>query len=279
MIAKLRHTCAFMAGITLSLIGADSAFAQMPEVPADIKDKGVLNVGVRCDQPPYGYQDGNGEFAGVETDMARQLAEWVFGSKDKVTLTCVTGENRIPQLTGKRVDLLIATLGVTPERARVIDFSIPYRWGASGLLVKADSSYQKVKDLDGKTVALPKGTVQAKWFEDNMPGVTTLRLNSAADSLQALKQGRADGYAHDAATLVVAAAKDKSLRMINDPYQLSDAAMGLRKNEPEWKAYLDAAVTRMHEEKLFRVWVDKAVPEEIRSYYYQVFETKRPDRS
>lgn len=279
MIAKLRYTCAFMAGITVSLIGAGSAFSQMPEVPADIKDKGVLNVGVRCDQPPYGYQDGNGEFAGVETDMARQLAEWIFGSKDKVTLTCVTGENRIPQLTGKRVDLLIATLGVTPERQRVIDFSIPYRWGASGLLVKADSPYEKVKDLDGKTIALPKGTVQAKWFEDNMPGVTTLRLNSAADSLQALKQGRADGYAHDAATLVVAAAKDKSLRMVNDPYQLSDAAMGLRKNEPEWKAYLDAAVTRMHEEKLFHGWVDKAVPEEIRSYYYQVFETKRPDRS
>lgn len=279
MINKLRYTCAVVAGVTLSVIASTAAFAQMPEVPAAIKDKGVLNVGVRCDQPPYGFQDGNGEFAGVEADMARQLAEWIFGSEDKAALTCVTAENRIPQLTGNRVDLLIATLGVTPERERVIDFSIPYRWGASGMLVKADSKYQKIADLKGSTVALPKGTVQAKWFEDNMPEVNTLRLNSAGDSLQALKQGRADGYAHDAATLVVAAAKDKTLRMVDDPYQLSDAAMGLRKNEPEWKAYLDAAVKRMHDEKLFRAWIDKAVPEEIRSYYYQVFETTRPDRS
>ncbi|OZA91853.1 MAG: amino acid ABC transporter substrate-binding protein [Azorhizobium sp. 39-67-5] len=258
-------------------IALAAAAEQMPPAPEFIKSQGVLRAGVRCDQPPYGFQDGSGAFAGVETDMARQIAEWIFGSKEKVEFTCVTAENRIPQLTGKRVDLLIATLGVTPERERVIDFSIPYRWGASGLLVKADSPFQKMADLENHTVVMPKGTVQAKWFEDNMPGVKTLRLNTAADSLQALKQGRADGYAHDAATLVVAAAQDKSLRLVNDPYQFSDAAIGLRKNEPGWKAYLDASVERMRAEKLFRIWVEKYVPAETRTYYLDVFETARPD--
>lgn len=254
-----------------------AAAEQMPPAPEYIKSQGVLRTGVRCDQPPYGFQDGSGAFAGVETDMARQIAEWIFDSKEKVEFTCVTAENRIPQLTGKRVDLLIATLGVTPERERVIDFSIPYRWGASGLLVKADSPFQKMADLENHSVVMPKGTVQAKWFEDNMPSVKTLRLNTAADSLQALKQGRADGYAHDAATLVVAAAQDKSLRLVNDPYQFSDAAIGLRKNEPGWKAYLDASVERMRAEKLFRIWVEKYVPTEARAYYLDVFETARPD--
>lgn len=273
-----KHILALVAGISASVAWSVTASAQMPEPPESVKAQGILRAGVRCDQPPYGFQDSNGAFAGVETDMARQIAEWIFGSKEKVEFTCVTAENRIPQLTGKRVDLLIATLGVTPERERVVAFTVPYRWGASGLLVKADSSFQKIADLDGSTVALPKGTVQAKWFEDNRPEVKTLRLNTAADSLQALKQGRAEGYAHDAATLVVAAARDKSLRLLDDPYQLSDAAIGLRKNEPEWKAYLDASVQRMHSEKLFKGWVEKVVPEETRTYYYDVFETVRPDR-
>lgn len=260
-------------------VPAAQAATPMPSAPELITSQGVLRAGVRCDQPPYGFQNGSGAFAGVETDMARQIADWIFGSKDKVEFTCVTAENRIPQLTGKRVDLLIATLGVTPERQRVIDFSIPYRWGASGLLVRADSPFQKVADLDHHTVVMPKGTVQAKWFEDMMPGVKTLRLNTAADSLQALKQGRADGYAHDAATLVVAAAQDKSLRLLNDPYQTSEVSIGLRKDEPTWKTYLDAAVERMHAEKLFRVWVEKYVPAETRPYYLEFFETPRPDEN
>lgn len=255
-----------------------SAKGQMPSVPSYIAEKSKLNVGVRCDQPPYGFQDSKGDYAGVETDMARQLAQWIYGDSEKVQFSCVTAENRIPQLAGKRVDLLIATLGVTPERARVIDFSVPYRWGASGVLTRADSSVMKISELANKTVAVPKGSVQAKWFEDNMPDVKTLRLNTAADSLQALKQNRADAYAHDAATLVVIAANDKGLRVVDDPYQLSDAAIGLRKNEPEWKAYLDAAVERMRNEKLFGNWVTKWVPEQIRPYYVDVFQSPRPDR-
>ncbi len=273
------RTACCVSIVWAAMFGAmGGAHAEMPAVPSYIADKPKLNVGVRCDQPPYGFQDSKGDFAGVETDMARQLAEWIYGDRQKVQFSCVTAENRIPQLAGKRVDLLIATLGVTPERSRVIDFSIPYRWGASGVLTRADSDVKKIAELAGKTVAVPKGSVQAKWFEDNMPDVKTLRLNTAADSLQALKQKRADAYAHDAATLVVIAANDKGLRVVDDPYQLSDAAMGLRKNEPEWKAYLDAAVERMRTEKLFAGWVNTWVPEEIRPYYVDVFQSPRPDR-
>src|SRR6476619_6084913 len=106
-----------------------SAIAQgLPALPDSIKTQGKVRVGVRCDQPPYGYQDQNGQFAGVEVDMARQIATFAFGSPDKAELTCVTAENRIPQLNSKRVDLLIATLGISPERARVVDFTKPYRW-------------------------------------------------------------------------------------------------------------------------------------------------------
>lgn len=278
MKAKVQWRTAIAMSAMMMAWSSNGAAQSLPPVPEFIAKQNTLRVGVRCDQPPYGFQDSNGEFAGVETDMARQLAQWIHGDKNKVTLSCVTAENRIPQLNGKRVDVLIATLGVTPERQRVIDFSKPYRWGASGLLVHADSSIQKIKDLNGKTVAMPKGSVQAKWFEDNAPEVTTLRLNTAADSLQALKQKRAEGYAHDEATLVVIAAKDPSLRIVNDPYQLSDAAIGVRKNEEQWRDYLSAAVDRMHAEKLFGGWVAKWVPENIRGYYIKVFETKRPDR-
>jgi polar amino acid transport system substrate-binding protein len=254
-----------------------AAIAQgLPTLPDFIKAQGKLRVGVRCDQPPYGYQDQNGQFAGVEVDMARNIATFAFGSPDRAELTCVTAENRIPQLNSKRVDLLIATLGISPERARVVAFSKPYRWGASEILVAKDAPIKKLEDLSTKTIVVLKGSVQAKWFEDNMPNATTLRLNTAADALQALKQGRADGYAHDAATLVIIGAKDPTLRILGDAYQLSDAAMAVRKGEDAWVAYIDAAITRMRAEGMFRRSVEKWVPAEIRGYYIKVFEEQRP---
>jgi len=114
-------SCLALAGLT------QVHAAGLPAVPDQIKEAGELRAGVRCDQPPYDFQDNNGEFAGIEVEMSRTVALWALGSKDKVTFTCVTAENRVPQLLGRKVDFLIATLGVTPERQRVIDFTTPYR--------------------------------------------------------------------------------------------------------------------------------------------------------
>jgi len=265
------------AGIAgVAFCSGASAETALPPLPAAIKDAGVLRAGVRCDQPPYGFKDEKGNFAGIETEMALQIATWAFGSPDKIELTCVTAENRIPQLNGKKVDLLIATLGVTPERARVVDFTKAYRWGGSDILVPKDSPIKKLDDVADKKIIMLKGTTQAQWFADKMPKVATLKLNTASDALQALKQGRGDGYTHDAATLVVIANKDHSLRLVGEPFAISEAAIGIRKGEPEWLAYLNAALDRMKADGLYVKWAEKWVPANIRSFYIDAFQKPMP---
>ena len=83
--------------LAMSLAGPALA-QQLPPLPETVRSQGVLRAGVRCDQPPYGFRGPDGGFAGVEVDMARQMAAWAFGSADKAELACVTAENRIPQL-------------------------------------------------------------------------------------------------------------------------------------------------------------------------------------
>jgi polar amino acid transport system substrate-binding protein len=254
-----------------------SAVAQaLPPLPAAIKDQGILRVGVRCDQPPYGFQDQQGKFAGVEVEMAHQIAAWAFGDPAKVEMTCVTAENRIPQLTGRKVDLLLATLGITAERARVIDFTAGYNWGGSELLVFKDAPIQKLQDLSGKTVSMLKGTTQAAWFDNNMPNLDMLRLNSVSDALQALKQKRSVAMAGDKATLVVIAARDPELRLVGEPYAITEGGIGVRKNEGEWLAYLNAALVRMRTENKFIGWIEKWVPAENRPLFVEAFTTPKP---
>ncbi len=259
-------------------LAAGAAAAQsLPPLPGFIRDQGQLRAGVRCDQPPYGFRGPDGGFAGVEVEMARQMAAWAFGSADKIEMQCVTAENRIPQLNAKRVDLLIATLGVTPERARVIDFSTAYRWGGSDMLVLKDSPIRQLDDVKTRTVIMLRGSTQALWFDANMPGLNSLRLNTAADALQALQQGRGDAYAHDAATLIVIAARDPALRLVGEAFAVSDAAVGVRKNEPEWMAWINAALARMKAENLYAAWIEKWIPAEIRSFYVEAHTAPKPN--
>ncbi|WP_270937225.1 transporter substrate-binding domain-containing protein [Falsiroseomonas oryzae] len=266
------------AGALLLGLAAGQALAQqMPPLPQSIREHGQLRAGVRCDQPPYGFRGADGGFAGVEVEMARQMAAWAFGSADRIDLQCVTADNRIPQLNARRVDLLIATLGVTPERARVIDFSDAYRWGGSDLLVRRDSPIRSLDDVRNRTVIMLRGTTQALWFDANMPGLNSLRLNTASDALQALLQGRGEAYAHDAATLIVIAARDPNLRLVGEPFAVSDAAVGLRKNEPEWMAWINAALARMKRENLYTTWLERWVPAEIRAPYTAAFNEPRPN--
>lgn len=245
---------------------------ELPALPAAIKAHGELRVGVRCDQPPYGFQDQKGNFAGIEVEMAKQIAAWAFGSPDKAAMICVTAENRIPQLTAGKVDMLIATLGKTAERARIIDYATPYNWGGSDLLVLKDSPVKALADVKkAETVAMLKGTTQAAWFDAKEPDVKTLRLNSVSDALQALKQKRADVMAADLATLKVIAEKDPSVRIVGEPFAVSVGGVGLRKNEPEWLAYLNAAMAKMAGEKLYGPWIEKWASEDKRDFFKGMF--------
>ena len=82
-----------------------------------------FTIGMLVDFPPYGTTNAQNQPDGYDADVARLLA------KDlglKLNLVPVTGPNRIPFLLTNKVDLLVASLAVTPERAKQVTFSKPY---------------------------------------------------------------------------------------------------------------------------------------------------------
>ena len=110
---------------TIAAIGIGAAlFERIPlaaaQSLADLKKKGELTVGMLVDFPPYGTLSASNQPDGYDADVARLLAE-DLGMKLK--LVPVTGPNRIPFLLTNKVDLLVASLAITPERARQVKFS------------------------------------------------------------------------------------------------------------------------------------------------------------
>ena len=242
-----------LAGLSIGVASAQT----LPPLPDSIKKHGLLRAGVKCDYPPDGFMDQAGKPVGVEIDVARHVAALAFGSPDKIEMTCVTAANRIPSLVGGKIDLIIATLGISDERKKVIDYSAPYAWGGSDVLVLKDSKVKGLDDFKGKTVITLKGAWQIGWFEKNLPEVNLLKLDNVSDGLQALLQGRADGYAHDLAVLQGIAQKNQRTRLVGELYQLGYRGVGFRKGETDWVAYVDAAVTKAKKDGIVTASIKK----------------------
>jgi polar amino acid transport system substrate-binding protein len=253
----------FAAAFAASL--SAQAAESLPPLPDSIKAKGAVRVGVKCDYPPDGYLDAGGKPIGIEVEMAKQLGAYAFGSADKAELTCVTTANRVPTLQGGKVDLLIATIGITDERRKVVDFSDYYAWASSSILVRKDSPMKAIQDIKGKKVIFVKGAWQIGWFEKNMPDVTDMKLDTVSDALQALMQGRGDGYAHDLAVQIGIAKKNPNVRMLEGRYQIGYRGAAARQGEGEWLTYVNAAFAKMRSDGLFDKWIKHSEDPELLS--------------
>jgi len=281
MLMRLKHCpVSLVLALGLALAAATPSLAQnLPNLPEAIKKQGLLRVGVKCDYPPDGYLDAQGKPQGVEVSLAKQIAAYAFGSPDKVELTCVTAANRIPSLQGGKIDLIVATLGVSAERAQVIDFSDNYAWGGSDVLVPKDSPIKSLTDFAGKNVIVMKGAWQIGWFEKNVPSATLLKLDGISDGLQALLQKRADGFAHDLDVLRPIAKKNNEVKLVGEIYQLGYRAAGIRKGEKDWVDYVNAAIAKAKKDGLIASWVKEHVEPDLQQAVIDSWDISKAPKS
>ena len=156
----------------------------------EIKKKGELTVGLLVDFPPYGTLNSNNQPDGYDADVARLLA------KDlgvKLKLVPVTGPNRIPFLLTNKVDLLIASLAITPDRAKQVQFSVPY---AAATIVLYGSKKVNIKapaDLKGHRIGVARASTQDIALTAVAPeGTEIRRFDDDASGMQALMSGQVD---------------------------------------------------------------------------------------
>ena len=174
--AAILFALGVMAGIVSTAATAD--------VLQDIQSRGTLKVGMLVDFPPYGLMNEQNQPDGYDADVAKLLA------KDmgiKLQLVPVTGPNRIPYLLSGQVDILVASLGITPERAKSVEFSEPYAAITIAVYGNDNVNVAKPEDLAGKTIAVARASTQDTAVTKVAPPSATIRrFDSDAAALQAL---------------------------------------------------------------------------------------------
>jgi polar amino acid transport system substrate-binding protein len=143
------------------------------------------------DTPLFGTIGADGQHTGYDVDVANML-----GADMGVTveLVPVSSANRIPYLTSGKVDLVISSMGVKPERAEVIDFSnayAPFFWAVYG---PADLPVSTVEDAAAYKIGATLGTLEETAYTDAAGADATniQRFDDQATTVQAFTTGQVD---------------------------------------------------------------------------------------
>ncbi len=174
--------------------GSTAAPAAQTGAPTNVVDKivasGTIKIAVPEDTPLFGSLGADGKYEGYDIDIANMIAKDMGVTAELVP---VSSANRIPYLTSGKVDLVISSMGIKPERALVINFSNPYApffWAVYG---SADKKVTNVEEAKNYKVGATLGTLEEIAFTEAAgEDANIMRFDDQATTVQAFLTGQVD---------------------------------------------------------------------------------------
>lgn len=217
------------------------------EKPQDIYrsiiNRGKLIVGVQYDAKPFGFIDKDGQLEGVDVDIAKELANRILGSESRVEFKKVSPSTRIEAITSGEVDMVIATMSITPQRKLIVSFSDPYFIAGQAIAVPIDSDIKTYNDLNNKNVIVVLGTTGEKNLRYFAPSAVIQGYKSYSEAFEAFKKGRADAITTDDSLLMGFVMDNKNFKIL--PKRLTQEPYGIAFKNSEDAASLKVNINRM----------------------------------
>ncbi|OYU48546.1 MAG: amino acid ABC transporter [Rhizobiales bacterium PAR1] len=237
----------------LGLLTAFTIAASMTPLPSiartldEVLKSGTLKVGVNPTLPPLAKFDEKNEIVGFDVDFATEIAK-MLGVK--VEIVQVGSPDRIPFVASGKIDLVMGAMTRNPERAKVIDFTVPVHTEVFGVLTTEAKPYKSWKELDAPGVNLVqvRGTTPVKFIEDNLKQAKVTLLDNYPDAVRALAQGRGDAMI-DVIDFVgehMNRHKDVKWKVVETPVDVYYCSFGVAKNSTGLKDWLNVAIFEMH---------------------------------
>ncbi|MBR7777145.1 ABC transporter substrate-binding protein [Undibacterium sp. BYS50W] len=197
----------------------------------DIKKAGVLRAAVFDSNPPFGSVDAKShKVVGYDIDFAEALAKKIGV---KLELVPTNPANRIPLLQSGKADLIVADITITPERAKVIEFSHPYFVTGQQFLV-ASSAANKLDAFADARIGAVKGTTGEQELHVRFPKAQVVAYDDVPLALTALRNGSVKAITQDSSILIgllANAADKKNFKILPEYLSTEHIGVGAPKGE------------------------------------------------
>ncbi|GGH07259.1 ABC transporter substrate-binding protein [Alsobacter metallidurans] len=251
---------AAVLGLGLAIVSAGVASAQ--NLLDDIIKRGVINVGVSLGTPPYGLTNSSMEPDGYDVELAKLIARDLGV---KINIVDTVASNRIPNLTSNKLDLVISSFSITPERAKAIAFTNTVYVDQQVLLAPKDNKFASLADLKGKKIGVTRSTTNdIALTKRAVEGTAIQRYDDDASTSQALLAGQVDGIVTSGGLAQVFSQKSPNLET-KFPVASAPMGLGIRRGEHDFLHWLNTDIfmlwTTGEIQALQKKWMGAANPE------------------
>ena len=226
---------------------------------AAIAKHGYLRVGV--DQTTYldGYRNPRtGQLEGFDIDVARQIAQAIFGNPDRIQFKAITQNQRIPMIQHGAVDIVADSMTITCDREKKVAFSTDYFDAGEQVLVPTDSTVTGIGGLGGKKVCAAAGTTSIQVIAAQPSHPIPVAVNNWTDCLVMLEQGQVAAISTDNSILSGLAAQDPDTKLVGPLFTSEQHGIAVSLNAPGLVRFVNAVLERMRTDgrwtALYKEW-------------------------
>ncbi|EFG54800.1 transporter substrate-binding domain-containing protein [Lactobacillus amylolyticus] len=223
-----------------------------------VKQSKTIVWGIRADTRLFGLTNiKTGKIEGFEIDLAKALTKQMLGSSAHAEFLTTTANTRIPLLKNHNVDAVLATMTITKERAKQVDFTNPYFPAGSSLLVPNSSKITNVKQLNGKTVLAVKGTTAVDDVHKYAPKAKVLQYDDYGQAMSALKAGQGVALTTDNGLLAGIAQENPGYKLVGGVYTNAPYGIAINKGQTQMVNHLNTALAELKKNGTYNRLINK----------------------
>lgn len=240
-----------------------------------IKETGTVTLGYRDASLPFSYLNDAQQPIGYSIELCQKIVDQIKVKLDapnlKTEYVSVVASTRTPLLINGTIDMECGVTTNTVERQKQIGFLLTSYVASAKYAVKKTAGINNVNDLKGKKVVVITGGsgewITKKLNTERSLDVKILNAKDGAEAFMMLETGRAVAYINDDVQLMATIAQSRSpdaYTLLEEPMSAEPYAIGVRKNDPQFKAFADDTLRSLYSSGVidtqYPKWFQQPIP-------------------
>lgn len=229
--------------------------AARPPTLQTVRDSGVITLAHREASSPFSFFDQNKRPVGYAIDLCMKVVEALRRELRmpglRVEFLSVSAAQRIPAIVDGKADLECGNTTNTAARRKQVAFTVTHYFAGGRLLVRSDSTIQRLADVGNRTVVVNAGSTHAQYLDGaaakGLFKGRKIEVKDADAAFAELEAGRAVAYLHDDIVLFALRANSREPRqwdVVGELTTVEPLSIMLRRNDPEFKKFVDLVLSR-----------------------------------
>ncbi len=224
-----------------------------------IKKRGRLRVAVSADTLLFGFRNPlTGQLEGFDIDIAKAVAQAIFGDPSKIEFVVVTYAQRIPDLLDGTVDMVADVMTMNCGRWAQINFSSEYYAAGQKVLVRTDSNATGIDSLDGRRVCAARGSTNIDELKRH-PKVLVTQVDDVSDCMVLFQQGQVEAVTADDTVLAGFVTQDPYAKVVGPAFTDEPYGLGIPKQDVDFVRFVNSVLQDIRTDGRWTQFYDRNV--------------------